>query len=145
MLRLPFTLFVAILVVAPAYTMEKKPAPIPVAVYVTSIGAMAGMTDPSKDNRDAVKHLRNKLGDFKKDLRLVDNPEDATIILIVHGFLGHLRDRTISVQFKAGQLATEMTASAEGPAAGAWPTAAYKIAEQVREWVIENRDKLTAK
>jgi hypothetical protein len=40
-------------------------APVsPVAVYVTSVGAVQDMTDPSKDNRDTVLEASAVLGSF---------------------------------------------------------------------------------
>jgi hypothetical protein len=127
----------------------------PVSVYVTSVGAVQGLTDPSKDNRDTVKDLRESLADYKKELVLVDTPEAAQIILIVQsrqtsdvtaGFLGDpARDRTIRVTFKAGAIETGLQASAQGGtlgSGGAWSKAAAKIAKQVREWVMTNRVQL---
>jgi hypothetical protein len=127
----------------------------PIPVFVTSIGAVNGMTDPSKDNLDTVRDLKGDLKDYKKEVRLVESAEDAVIVLTVigretaqvtAGFLGDpARDRIIRVKFEVGDMQTEMTASAQGGtlgSGGAWGKAAGKIAKQVREWITANRGKL---
>jgi len=128
--------------------------PRPVRVFVTSSGALNGMTDPSKDNQDTVKDLRDSLKG-RKGIALAESRDDAVIVLTVMGretaqvtaalFGGAARDRMIRVKFVAGELETEMTASAQGGtlgSGGAWGKAAGKIAKQVEEWVAANRAKL---
>lgn len=125
-----------------------------VPVYVTSIGAQGGLTDPSKDNRDTVKNLVDDIKDTR-ELVLVERPEDAAIILTVlgrqtegmtAGAFGYPdRDRTVRVRFQAGELTTDLSASARGGAlasGGAWSKAAGKIVDQVKEWVKANRSAL---
>lgn len=130
-----------------------------VPVYVTSVGAKSGMTDPSKDNRDTVKNLVDKIKG-KHDLELVQRPEDAAIVLTVLGrevspessniWTGApARDKTVRVKFEAGELATELTATASnnslGMDAGRWTQAAGKIVDQVVVWVKENPSRLAAR
>jgi hypothetical protein len=132
----------------------------PVAVYVTSAGASAGFTDPSKGNLDTVKDLRESLSKFKADVRLVDTRDEAQIVLTVQdrgtgdarGGLAigsaESRDYQIRVKFQAGSLDTELIAKvASDPqlapfTGGAWGKAAGKIAKQVRDWIAANRGQL---
>lgn len=121
----------------------------PVTVFVTSVGAANGFTDPSKDNADTVKDLQESIRD-QHLLALVERPEDAAIVLTVIGretaqmtaaFLGVGRDRMIRVKFTSGEVETELTASAQGgvlTSGGSWGKAAKKIAKQVNEWVKKN-------
>jgi hypothetical protein len=129
-------------------------AQAPIPIYVSSAGASDGFTDPSKDNRDTVKDLRESLADYKTDVKLVDTADEAKIILIVQGretaqttavIGGEGRDRIIRVKVQAGAMTTELTASALGntiTSSGAWGKAAGKIAKQVREWIQTNRAQL---
>ena len=125
-----------------------------IAVFVTSVGALKGFTDPSKENRDSVKDLRDDLKD-KKNLVLVETREAARIVLVVMGrekaqvtvglFGDPARDVILRVQFIAGKMETELTASAQGgtlSSGGAWGRAAGKIADQVDDWAKENRTRL---
>lgn len=125
-----------------------------VPVYVTSAGARSGFTDPSKDNRDTVKDIRNALDD-RKNVVLVDDEASAAIVLVVlgrqtegvtAGFLGEAsRDRVIRVKFTAAESETELTASAQGGtlgSGGAWRRAAGKIAQQVDDWARDNAQQL---
>jgi hypothetical protein len=125
-------------------------------IYVTSAGTQNGLTDPSKDNADTVKDLREAISD-RKALALAESPEDALIVLTVlnretagltGGFMGTAaRDRTIRVKFTYQDFETELTASAQGGtlgSGGAWGKAAKKIAKQVEAWVTQNRAKLSA-
>ena len=57
--------------------------PLPVPVFVTSVGAANGFTDPNRDNQDTVKDLRDSLKGYKKELTLIDKREQAVIVLIV--------------------------------------------------------------
>jgi hypothetical protein len=126
-----------------------------VTVYVTSAGAKDGFTDPSKDNRDSVKDLRDSLNG-RKGIRLTDARADAQIVLTVQqretagvtvGFFANGRDRIMHVHFEAATVDTDLTASVMGGLAGsggAWGKAAGKIAKQVEEWVKENGKALQA-
>lgn len=136
------------LIAVPAIAQSKVP------VYVTSAGAQNGMTDPSKDNRDTVKDLREAIAD-RKSLTVAQDRDSAAIVLIVMGretqgvtagFLGNpARDRSIRVQFHYGDVQTEMSASAQGGtlgSGGSWGKAAGKIAKQVDQWVAKNANAL---
>jgi hypothetical protein len=48
----------------------------PVKVFVTSNGASNGFTDPSKDNRDTVKDLKDAIKD-RDNLALAEGEDDA--------------------------------------------------------------------
>jgi hypothetical protein len=150
----PFILACAIAITSAGFGFAQ--APPKVKVFVTTAGAVNGFTDPSKDNRDTQKDLREELRD-QKSLLVVDRREDAAIILVVMGretaqttagFLGSpARDRIIRVKFQFSDFETELTASAQGGtlgSGGAWGKAAGKIARQVEEWVVANRGKLSA-
>lgn len=131
-------------------------APPRVRVFVTSIGAQDGFTDPSKDNRDTVKNLKDDIRGTR-DLELAESPDDAAIVLTVlgretaaytAGFFGPARDRMILVKFAAGEIATELRASAQGgtlASGGAWSKASGKIVDQVVDWVKANRSRLRAR
>src|SRR5688572_16213184 len=89
------------LVAAPAIA---QPSRVP--VFVTSIGAQGGFTDPSKDNRDTVKDLKDDI-QGKRRLMLAESREDALIVLEVVGretagvtasLFGSARDRMIRVR-----------------------------------------------
>jgi hypothetical protein len=126
-----------------------------VPVFVTSSGAQGGFTDPNKGNQDSMKNLTSSLKD-KKAVCVVSEREKARIVLEVmsrekaqatYGPLGPARDCTVRVKFILGDFETEMSASAAGgtmASGGAWSKAAGKVAKQVEEWVIANREKLDA-
>jgi hypothetical protein len=149
----------AVLLVASTTLAAQRPSPpkVPIPVYVTSVGAVDGMTDPSKDNLDTVRDLKNSLSDHRREVRLVDKGDEASIVLTVQNrdtegvtasAFGSGRDRTIRVAFKAGGIDTMLTASAMGgtlSSGGAWKKAAGKVADQVRDWIRANHDKLPAK
>lgn len=88
-----------------------------VPLFVTSAGAANGFTDPSKDNQDTMKDLRNSLKG-RKGIVLTDDRDQAAIVLVVmnretaqvtSGFLGDpARDRIIRVKFIANGTETEM-------------------------------------
>jgi hypothetical protein len=123
-------------------------------VFITSAGAVNGLTDPSRDNADTVKDLRNSLKNSKL-VTLVNSRDEAKIVLVVMnretgevtaGYFGDpARDRIIRVKFVHNQDETVMTASAQGGAGasgGAWGKAAGKIAKQVEQWVKANAGSL---
>jgi len=126
----------------------------PVRVFITSVGAANGFTDPNKDNQDTMKDLRDSLKG-RKAVVVTDKRDEATIVLVVMsrekaqatatGF-GVGRDCTVRVKFIFKDSETEMSGSAAGGAltsGGAWSKAAGKVAKQVEEWIIANRAKLT--
>lgn len=127
-----------------------------VPVFVTSVGAVNGMTDPNRDNQDTAKDLRNALQDYKREIAIVDTRDAATIVLTVQsrekaqvtaGLFALARDCTVRIRFQFKETDTEMSASAQGGtlgSGGAWKKAAGKVAKQVREWVQTNRGKIVA-
>jgi len=131
---------------------SKQPTPVP--VFVTSVGAVNGFTDPNRDNQDTMKDLRDSLKGFKKEITIVDQREQAVIVLIVQsrqkaqataGALGAGRDCIVRIKFVFRDSETEMSGSALGglmSSGGAWSKAAGKVAKQVRDWVRENASKL---
>lgn len=133
----------------------QRPGPTRIRVFVTSIGAAGGFTDPNKDNQDTMKDLRDSLRHYNKDLALVDVPDEATIVLTVMnrekaqvtaGFLGApARDCIVRVKFSFKAFETEMSGSAQGgtlTSGGAWSKAAGKVAKQIDQWITANRAKL---
>jgi hypothetical protein len=127
----------------------------PVRVFVTSIGAVNGFTDPNKGNQDSVKDLQYALRDHHDLLTLTDTREAATIVLVVTsrekaqvtaGFFGASRDCTVRLKFFFRESETEMSASAAGgtlASGGAWYAAADKLVQQVEHWVKANRAQLS--
>jgi hypothetical protein len=145
-------LIVCTLVAARPASGKEKPERIP--VYVTSVGAVKGMTDPNKNNQDTVNDLRGGIAS-QKQLKLVYDRNEALIVLVVLDraqsqmtaglFSTFARDVAVRVKFIVKDIETELTASAQGGAvgtSGAWSRAAIKIAKQVDYWVTHNRDKL---
>jgi hypothetical protein len=127
----------------------------PVRVFVTSIGAVDGFTDPNQGNQDSVKDLRYALKDHHDVLALAESRDAATIVLVVTsrekaqvtaGFFGAARDCTVRVKFLFRESETEMSASAAGgtlASGGAWYGAADKLVQQVEHWVKANRAQLS--
>lgn len=150
LIALSVTLLSASLVAA-----EKKPqGGIIPKVFVTSVGATNGFTDPNKDNQDSMENLRARLPKQRIKLAVVDKREDADIVLIVQsreksdltvGWLGAGRDCTVRVKFIYKDIETEMSGSAQGGSVmsgGAWSKAADKVAKQVAQWVQENASRM---
>lgn len=144
--------FVSAIVGLSAETQKASGGP-PVPVFVTSVGAANGFTDPNKDNQDTMKDLRDSIKG-KKSLTLVDRREDAAIVLTVMNrekaqttasVFGAARDCIVRIKFIFKDFETEMSASAQGgtvSSGGAWGKAAGKVAKQVEEWVVANRAKI---
>jgi hypothetical protein len=144
-------LFAASLLLLVSVSVTTAPAGVP--VFVTSVGAANGMTDPNKDNQDTMKDLRDSLKG-RKGLTLTDNRENAAIVLVVMSrekaqvtasAFGPARDCTVRVKFIYKDSETEMSASAQGgtlTSGGAWSKAAGKVAKQVEEWIAANKAKL---
>ena len=151
------TLMMAVVVLSQvAITDAQKLQPAPVSVYVTSVGAVGGLSDPNKDNQNTVKDLRNAVKD-RKGLVLSEKREQADIVLVVMnrekaqitaGLFGDpARDVILRVKFIFRGSESDMTASAQGgtlSSGGAWSRAAGKISKQIEEWVGANRAAIAA-
>jgi len=72
---------VAVVLLLPLSTLAAQPA----AIFVTSVGAVNGLSDPNKDNQDTVTDIRNTIRKDRKTLRLVDTREEALVVLVVLG------------------------------------------------------------
>ena len=145
----------AVLAIVASVAAQSKAVPI----FVTSVGAVDGMTDPNKENQDTMKDLRDSLKG-RKGIVLAPRREDAIIVLVVQsrekaqltvsplsGILGTgpSRDCTVRVKFIYKDTETEMSGSANGGAlmsGGAWSKAAGKVAKQVEQWINANKEKL---
>lgn len=126
-----------------------------VPVFVTSIGASGGMTDPNKENQDTVRDLQRAIQD-RKGLTLVDARDAARLVIVVQnrekaqitaGVFGAARDCTVRVTLIYQGHESEMAASAQGgtlASGGAWKKAAGKVASQLEQWVAANHATLTA-
>lgn len=130
-----------------------------ISVYVTSVGASDGMTDPNKENQDTVKDLRDSLKG-KKNVVPIDKRDEATIVLVVQsrekaqitaspmGAIlgsGPSRDCTVRVKFIYKTTESELSGSAAGgtmSSGGAWSKAAGKVAKQVEQWIEANKDQV---
>ena len=134
------------LIVIPALAQKTVNQPVP--VFVTSVGATGGLTDPSRDNQDSVRDLQKQLAN-RKMFRLAAVREDAVIVLVV---LDRIRSgagkryHTVRVKLLFRGYEVELTGEGSGAmiglSEGAWGRAAGKIATQVERWVIANRTKL---
>jgi hypothetical protein len=146
--------FVAVVVVASVVTLAAQKQ-TPVRVFITSVGAANGFTDPNKDNQDTMKDLRDSLKG-RKAVVVTDKRDQATIVLVVMSrekaqvtatAFGAARDCTVRVKFIFRDSETEMSGSAAGgtlTSGGAWSKAAGKVAKQVEEWLIANRAQIEA-
>jgi hypothetical protein len=113
------SIVVAILALVVPIGAQKRIAPV--RLFITSIGAANGFTDPNKGNQDTMQDLRADLKNYKT-LALTDTRDQATIVLVVMdrekaqstvGF-GIGRDCTVRVKFIFNDLETEMSGSAMG-------------------------------
>jgi hypothetical protein len=59
---------------------QKRTAPV--RLFITSVGAVNGFTDPNKDNQDTMKDLRDEVKG-RKSLALAESRDDAAIVLVV--------------------------------------------------------------
>jgi hypothetical protein len=126
--------------------------PTAVTVYVTSVGAVNGFTDPSTENQETVKDLREKIHEHK-GLRLTDVREQATIVLVAERSLGGFhfalsgahKDHTVKAKALVQGTEIDLAATAGGGYATQhpWGSAAGKVVDQLDKWVVANRAKLT--
>jgi hypothetical protein len=154
-MRFALTGILALSLAAPAFA-EDPPAPV--AVYVTTPAEAQGFSDPSKERQDSVKDLKKMLGKpklTKRQLTLVESPEQATIVLelldreqqfkrTTAGVLfgtpwGHQRKRAVTVRVKVGEFSSELTSEKSS-----YTDAAADVVVQLQKWVAANRAKLMA-
>jgi hypothetical protein len=123
-----------------------------VAVFVTSIGAAPGMTDPNKDNQDAMEDLAT-LVDDQPELKTVTRRENAKIVLVVQSSEyvnvpgNPAPESRITAKLVSGR--TESTFAGVGHMRVAGidqqmlrALAARAVARQVNDWVTANRAKI---
>jgi hypothetical protein len=142
MTRRSLAVVVALLLFAPA-AIRGKAQPVP--IFVTSAGAVNGLTDPSADNQSSVADLREAIK-AKKTLALVETKEAATIVLTVQGRSMETRHGLYTVDYATLHLAmtyqghdSNLTASeGNGMTKGRWRKAADNIVGQVETWVKAN-------
>jgi hypothetical protein len=140
---------IACLCVAGSAGAQKKAAPPPVPVFVTSVGAADGFTDPDGTRQDSVKDLKGSLAYKKKTLALVEKREDAVVVLTVvsrekGGFWGP--GNTLRVKMAVPGFETELAPTVRGGAIwqgySQWAPVADRVIKEVDKWVQANRDRL---
>lgn len=127
----------------------------PVTVFVTSVGAVNGRTDPNKGNQDSVKDLQKAI-EKTRTLRLVSSASEATIVLRVLGrnidrrvstgklgsvLSGRSTDHgvALSVALEYDGAASELTESVVGEQGfGVWGRVATQMVKQIEKWVVDN-------
>jgi hypothetical protein len=136
-----------------------------VPVYVTSVGAQQGLTDPSQANRDSVKDIQQKVAK-SHDLRLAETSETATVTLVVVGRKqaerlarlsgGDHYDYVLEVRLLTGDVNATLSAAVSGEgiadaglgklsSMGQWGRAAAQIVTQVEAWVRANVKQLASR
>ena len=125
-MRIRFAVVLGFLGIAAASGAAKKPKPPCIPVFVTSVGARGGFTDPNRDNRDSMKDLISAFAE-RDDVCVVTAREKARIVLEVQGrergqtnpgILGKTRDCTVHVKFIRGDFETEISGTSD--AGGTW-------------------------
>jgi hypothetical protein len=142
MLRQSWFLVALAIVVTVVTLGAQKQTPVP--VFVTSVGAANGLTDPSKDNQDTVKNLRDSIKRHKAVLVLTDKRDEAMIVLVVMGREIHdpgtmVTTAAVHVKLQFKDMEAEMFSDSRWR----WSRAADGIVTQVEQWIIANRAKLT--
>ncbi len=124
--------------------LAQKAKPDPVPVFVTSIGAANGVTDPNQDNRDSVKDLSGWLKK-QKGVRLVTTASESQIVVTVVGRergakMATGTEHILRAELKVGDRVTPMTVERTG----GWEYPAIAMAKQIGEWVRANQHTLAA-
>jgi hypothetical protein len=140
---------VAFAVISAVVTLgAQKPTPIP--VFVTSAGAVNGLTDPNRDNNDTARHLAEAIKDRRKSFTLTDRSSAAVIILTLTNVDAWEAGRGCTIHVTLSFKGTALPMSAHGiptwsprSCDSGWSRATTSVAKQVEEWVITNRTKLT--
>lgn len=123
-----------------------------VPVFVTSIGAAPGVTDPNKDNQDATEDLAT-LVDDQPELKSVARRENAKIVLVVQSseFVEvpgkPTPESRITAKLVSGNTESMLAGVSNVRVAGIDPQmlralAARAVARQVNDWVRENRGRI---
>jgi len=136
-------------------------SPVPVAVITQT----AQFEDQAqKDRLDSVKDLKQALGRKKKTLRLVENTEEAAVVIEViargeqtqdtktleRGLSGRLeqrsdKDKVLRLKLTVAEYSTEIEGrheDGEFVIATSWSTAAFDGADKIDKWIKTNRSKL---
>jgi hypothetical protein len=149
-----------VLSLLPTGAFAKKPVGEPITVFLGTATTVGGFTDPNKERTDSMKDLAEALGK-KKNVTLVAEAEDAVIVLEVQGrsvredsgsftkaFGGKNEVKRVVVKLTVGDFSAELAGESAGggfgpPGRGVWKKAAYKLADQIENWIEENRARLT--
>jgi hypothetical protein len=132
------TFSVCLLLAAASNAYSQAASPVP--LYLATAAEAGGFTDPDKSRTDSVK-----------------NREEAVIVLEVlsrgvredsgsfsKAFGGKNEVKIVRVKLSVGEFSAELSGESAGggmkggPGRGAWTKAAYKVADQVDKWVVEN-------
>jgi hypothetical protein len=121
-----------------------------VPVFVKSVGADQGFTDPSKDRQDSVKDLTERI-ERSRVVRVVASEREATAVIEVldrattlhTNLLGPQNKSSLIVRLKARDYSTEFTgvSGAKAMLTG-YASAASSVVDQLEAWVTSNRDRL---
>jgi len=161
MIEVKYSSFLAIaLSLATQANAGEKPMGPPVPLFLTTPAAAGGFTDPNKERADSMKDLAEALGS-KKNIRLVAAKEDAKIVIEVtdrgvredsgkytKAFGGKNEVKRVHVKLSVGEFSTDLAGESAGggfgggPGRGAWKKASYKVADQIENWIEENRGQL---
>ena len=110
-----------------------------VAIFVTSAGAVNGLTDPSRDNLDSVKDVTRRLEKIK-EVRLVKSPAEAKLVVTITGRERQGKAYIVRSVLKVGSMEFPLeTQDTQG-----FDYAAIAIGTQIRDWVRANRGTLNA-
>jgi len=132
-----------------SWAQEPARASTLVPVFVTSVGASEGFTDPDGARQDSVKDLREAVTGHDKTLHLVDKRDDAAVVLTVlgrqkGGFFGP--GNTLRIKLAVKGFETEIAATVRGGAIwqgySQWAPVAGRVASEVEKWVKANRARL---
>jgi len=158
------TAAIAVVMAAGLAQAEDKDLP-PVAVYL--VQPKAQFVDTELQQRiDSTKDMRYAFS--KKLVRLVESPEEATIVLEVlgrtaqstdqrkvtrnaFGQLGSesMKEKVVAVKLTVGDYSTQIDghdAENEYTVGGSqWKVAAFNAVHQIENWIKKNRDKLAQK
>jgi hypothetical protein len=123
-----------------------------IPIFVRSVGAQRGFTDPSQDRLDSVRDLSKRLAQ-SPTFRVVESEgEAATVIEVLDrgttlhtNLLGPQNASSLTVRLRVRDYSTEFT-GVSGPKAmlTGYGAAASSVVGQLETWVKSNRDRLAA-